>query len=470
VKRVHFIGICGTAMATLAVMLKERGIDVRGSDDHAYPPMSELLEQHGIKPFDGYKAEHVSTETDTVVIGNAVSRGNPEVEVVLSQRMNYVSLPELVRDEFLRSSLSIVISGTHGKTTTSFMTAWLLAEFGLDPGFFIGGVSKNFATSGRVGRGQTFVIEGDEYDSAFFDKTAKFFKYLPKIVVVGGVEFDHADIYRDLDELRVAFRSLIQLLPREGRAILCSDDREALALREEAACTVETFGVSDDADWRAIDIRQETERTIFDVLYRGKKAARISLPLLGVFNVRNALAAIAVASAVGVPPEETENSFKSFKGVKRRLEVSGIVKDITVYDDFAHHPTAVKETLIALRSVPEGGRIFVIFEPRSATACRRVFQREFSEALSFADKVVVAPVYRSTLPVEERLSEARLVADLSARGVDACHVPIVEEIVEMIAREARSGDRIIVMSNGDFGGIHHRLLKQLNKSGVNSSR
>ena len=460
-KRVHLIGICGTAMATLAVMLKERGLDVRGSDEHMYPPMSDLLAAHGIVPLQGYRSEHVSDDLDTVVIGNAVSRGNPEVEAVLEQRVRYVSMPELVRDEFLWSSQPIVIAGTHGKTTTAFMTAWALTESGADPSFLIGGMSRNFDTSGRLGRGVTFVIEGDEYDSAFFDKTAKFLKYLPQIVVVGGVEFDHADIYGDLDELRVAFRRLIRLLPRTGCALLCADDPEAVALGDVALCAVETFGINRDADWRAIDVRHGSAETVFDVLHRGETVTQMSLPLLGAFNVRNALAATAAIAAVGVPPATTADALGRFQGVRRRLEVRGVVREITVYDDFAHHPTAVSETLMALRAVPGGGRIWALFEPRSATACRPVFQRAFAEALALSDEVVVAAVYRSTLPDDERLSEHLLVDDLGARGVSARHLPTVDEIVTTVASEARPGDRIVAMSNGDFGGIHRRLLERL---------
>ena len=460
-KHVHLIGICGTAMATLAVLLKQRGLDVRGSDEHTYPPMSDFLAAHDIVPLQGFRAEHISGDVDTVVIGNALSRGNPEVEAVLDQRVRYVSLPEIVREEFLWTSRPIVVAGTHGKTTTAFMTAWALAEAGADPSFLIGGVSKNFETSGRIGGGGTFVIEGDEYDSAFFDKTAKFLKYLPEIVVVTGVEFDHADIYRDVDELRVAFTRLIRLVPRTGRALLCADDPEAAALRDVAPCAVETFGVDESADWRAADIRHDATATVFEIIHHGEAVTRMTLPLLGTFNVRNALAATAAAAAVDVRPETTADALSRFLGVRRRLEVRGVARDITVYDDFAHHPTAVRETLLALRATPVEGRVWAVFEPRSATACRRVFQGEFVEALAVADEVVVAAVYRSTLPDAERLSVEEVVADLGARGVSARYLPTVEEIITAVARDARPGDRVVIMSNGDFGGIHLRLLARL---------
>ncbi len=461
-RKVHLIGICGTAMATVAVLLKQRGLDVRGSDEHTYPPMSELLDRHGIRPLEGFRAEHIADDLDLVVIGNAVSRGNVEVEAVLDRRMRYCSLPEIVREEFLRRTRPIVVAGTHGKTTTSFMTAWILAETGADPGFLIGGVSRDFGTGGRLGSGDgPFVIEGDEYDSAFFDKTAKFLKYLPEIVVVNAIEFDHADIYRDLDELRVAFRRLVRLLPGRGRLLLCADDEEAAALGAEALCTVETFGLAAAADWRAQDIRYESDATAFEVTHGGRPVGSVALPLLGAFNVRNALGAVAAAVCAGAPPAAALAALGRFHGVRRRLEVRGVVRGVTVYDDFAHHPTAVRATLQALRASGATGRLWAVFEPRSATACRRVFQRAFADALQLADEVLVADVYRATLPAPERLSEGRLTADLVERGVAARHVPGAAEIAGIVAREARAGDRVVLMSNGDFGGVHERVLAAL---------
>ena len=458
-KRVHFIGICGTAMATAAVMLKQLGFDVAGSDEHVYPPMSEVLAAAGIAPLAGYRAEHITDEPDLVVVGNAVSRGNPEVEEVLDRRLRYCSLPELVRDTFLRGRSPIVVSGTHGKTTTSYMTAWALNAAGADAGYLVGGVARDMETSGRVAGGP-FVIEGDEYDSAFFDKTAKFLKYLPQIVVVNAVEFDHADIYRDLDELRLAFRRLVRLVPRRGRLLLCADDPEALALSDGAPCPVETFGLEASADWRAEQVSHGPRTTAFDVTLRGRPVGSVVLPLLGAFNVRNALGATAAAVGAGAPAGAVLQALGEFRGVRRRLEERGEVRGVTVYDDFAHHPTAVRETLQALRQA-SGGRLWAVFEPRSATACRRVFQREFADALALADRVVVADVFRSGLPAEERLSEAALVDDLERRGVTACHVAQVPEIVAHVAGAAQAGDRVVVMSNGGFGGIHERLLAAL---------
>ena len=448
-------------MATLAVLLKVRGFDVRGSDKNVYPPMSKFLIDNGIALLDGYRSEHISDDLDMVVVGNAISRGNPELEAVLDQRVRYASLPEVLRNEFLWNARSVVVAGTHGKTTTAFMLAWTLSEAGVDPSFLIGGISRNLATSGRVGTGDVFVIEGDEYDSAFFDKTAKFLKYLPEVVVVNNVEFDHADIYRDLDELQLVFRRLVRLVPRRGRLIVNADDHGARSLGNEALCVVETFGVEQAADWQAVNLGYGAAVTEFDVLWQGTQMAHVTMPVLGAFNVRNALGSMAAAAAVGVGPEVTARALQDFRGVKRRLEVRGIAADVTVYDDFAHHPTAVRETLSAMRATSPSGKIWALFEPRSATACRRVFQKQFAESLRLADEVVVTKIHRKNIPELERLSEPELVADLTATGVAARFVPTVDGVVAVVVEDARPGDHVIAMSNGGFGGIHDKLLRAL---------
>ena len=458
---VYFIGICGTAMATLAAMLKRQGMQVRGSDADAYPPMDRFLAAEGITPWLGYDADHLTDDIDVVVIGNAVSRGNPEVEAVLARRMRYVSLPEMVRERFLWKSRPIVVAGTHGKTTTTSMTAWALVASGADPGFLVGGIPRNFGASYRLGAGDLFVIEGDEYDSAFFDKTAKFLKYLPFVAVVGNLEFDHADIYPDLAALRLAFRRFLALVPSNGRVLLGSDDAGARELQDAAHCPVETFGLDAGADWRAVDVEQGADRTRFDVVFRDEVAARVDLPLIGAFNVRNALAAVAAGAAVGVSPDASASALRSFTGVRRRLELRGVGKGVAVYDDFAHHPSAVRETVAALRAAVAGGRVWAVFEPRSATSCRRIFQAAYAEALAGADEVIVAPVFRSALPREERLSEARLVADLVAAGTRARHLPTIDAIGDAIVGEVRAGDRVVLMSNGDFGGLRETLCRRL---------
>ena len=460
-KVVHLIGVCGTAMATLAVLLKQRGFDVRGSDQHVYHPMSQFLVDNGITLLDGYRPEHISSDLDLVVVGNAISRGNLELEAVLDQRLRYASLPEVLRNEFLWNARSVVVAGTHGKTTTSFMLTWALSEAGIDPSFLVGGISRNLATSGHLGAGDVFVVEGDEYDSAFFDKTAKFLKYLPDVVVVNNIEFDHADIYRDLDELRVTFRRLVRLVPRRGRLILNADDPEARGLEAEALCGVETYSLDWPADWQAVNIEYGSAETAFDVLRRGTRVTHVTMSVLGAFNVRNALGAMAAAAAVGVAPDVTARAFQRFRGVKRRLEVRGVADEVTVYDDFAHHPTAVRETLLAMRATRPSGRIWALFEPRSATACRRIFQQQFAESLRLADDVVVTEVHRQSIPESERLSERELVADLTAAGVTARFVPTVDDVVAAVVADAKPGDHIIAMSNGGFGGIHDKLLAAL---------
>jgi UDP-N-acetylmuramate: L-alanyl-gamma-D-glutamyl-meso-diaminopimelate ligase len=460
-RTVYLIGVCGTAMATLAVLLKQRGFDVRGSDQQIYPPMSQLLTDNGITFLEGYRSEHISSDLDLVVVGNAISRGNPELEAVLEKRVRYASLPEILRNEFLWNARSVVVAGTHGKTTTAFMLAWTLREAGVDPSFLIGGISRNLGTSGHLGSGDLFVVEGDEYDSAFFDKSAKFLKYLPDVVVVNNIEFDHGDIYRDLEELRVTFRRLVRLLPKNGRLVLNADDPEARALKVEALCKVETVGVETEADWQAVRIKYHTSETSFEVMRQGRPVAHVRMPILGAFNVRNALGSMAAAATVGVAPELTAQALQGFRGVKRRLEIRGVAGEVTVYDDFAHHPTAVRETLSAMRATMPSGNIWALFEPCSATACRQVFQKDFAESLGLADKVVVTEVHRKDIPESERLSEHELVASLTAAGVAARFLPAIDDVVAVVVEDAQPGDQVIVMSNGGFGGIHDRLLAEL---------
>lgn len=460
-KRIHLIGICGTAMATLAALLKSKGYDVRGSDQNVYPPMSDFLQQQGITILQGYRPEHVSAELDLVVVGNAISRGNPELEEVLDRKIRYCSLPEAVRDHFLWGARSIVITGTHGKTTTTSLAGWLLAHGGADPNVFIGGIAENFESSYRIGGGREFVIEGDEYDSAFFDKTAKFLKYLPDIAVVNNIEFDHVDIYPDLDAIRLAFRRFVNLVPRRGLLLLGADNADALALQERARCPVETFGLSDGAGWQAHDLEVAATSTTFSVRRAGTPVGTFEVPLLGAYNVRNALAAIAVGAAVGLNTDTMAEGLRRFRGVRRRMEHRGTVAGIAVYDDFAHHPTAIAETLEGVRSAYPGRRIWAIFEPRSATSCRKIFHGGFARALAKADRVILPAVFRSSLPEDERLSPEALIADLRTSGVDADYIPQVDDIVRTVAREGRDGDLVIVMSNGGFDNIHQKLMDAL---------
>ena len=465
-ERIHLIGICGTAMATLAALLKQRGFDVQGSDQNVYPPMSDFLAAEGIPAFSGYAAEHITPDLDLVVVGNAISRGNSELETVLERKMRYCSLPEAIREHFLWTSRSIVVAGTHGKTTTTSLAGWLLTHGGADPTVLIGGIAANFGDGGssyRLGKGRDFVIEGDEYDSAFFDKTAKFLKYLPDVAIINNIEFDHADIYADLDAVMLAFSRLVNLVPRTGLLLIGADSPHAATLTSKAVSPVETFGLAEGCVWQARDVRHADGRTAFEVWRAGARFGGFESPLLGVHNVRNALAAIAVGAFAGIDAATLADGLRAFRGIKRRLEVVGVARGVTVLDDFAHHPTAVHETLNALRTGYPERRIWAVFEPRSASSCRRVFQADFARAFGGADEVVIAGVFRSTLPEAERLSTEELVSDLRASGQRARSIATVDEIVQAVAAEAREGDVVVLMSNGGFGGIHGKLVEELGR-------
>jgi UDP-N-acetylmuramate: L-alanyl-gamma-D-glutamyl-meso-diaminopimelate ligase len=467
--KVHLSGVCGTAMASLAGLLREVGHEVTGSDQDVYPPMSTQLEALGIEVRSPYAALNVPADADLVVIGNALSRGNPEVEAVLDRRQRMTSQAALLAEEFLRPRRSLVVAGTHGKTTTTSLLAFILHQAGLDPSFLIGGVPLDFERSYRLGGGAHFVVEGDEYDCAFFDKRPKFVHYLPSVAVIGNLEHDHADIYPDLPAVQTAFVRLLGVIPRSGLLVA---GVESPALREilpSAFCRVETFGLTEAADWRAAEIRPDGRFTRFRLVRRGKDEGEFALALAGEHNVRNALAALAVAADAGVSAEAARPALATFRGVKRRLELRGKVAGVSVYDDFAHHPTAVRATLKALRGQsddpPHAGRLVAVFEPRSYTSRTRVFQEEFARAFADADQVIVAAAHLpGKVPADQRLSEADLVAAVERGGTRASFVPSVGAIVEHLARELREGDRVVVLSNGAFGGIHEKLLRALDRS------
>jgi UDP-N-acetylmuramate: L-alanyl-gamma-D-glutamyl-meso-diaminopimelate ligase len=463
-KHIHFIGICGTAMATAAAMLKHKGFAVIGSDQDVYPPMSDFLAAEGIEALSGYRAEHITADLDLVVVGNAISRGNPELEEVLDRKIRYCSLPEAIREYFLWGARSVVVAGTHGKTTTTALLGWVLTSGGMDPSVLVGGIALNFGEHGssyRLGAGREFVIEGDEYDSAFFDKTAKFLKYLPDIAIINNVEFDHADIYEDLGAVSLAFRRLVRLVPRHGLLLLGADSAGALAMKDAVVSRIQTFGLAGDVDWQAHDLESTGSATHFRVRRGRAPFGTFDVPLVGAHNVQNALAAIAVATDVGLSVGQIAEGLRSFAGVKRRLEVVGIADGVTVYDDFAHHPTAVAETLAGVRGANPTGRVWAVFEPRSASSCRRIFQDDFARAFGAADEVLIAPVFRSTLPEAERLSVPKLVRDLHDRGQSAREADSIDDIIAGIVREHRPGDLVVIMSNGGFGGIHQKLLRAL---------
>jgi len=458
----YLIGICGTAMASLAGMLQAKGCSVTGSDSDVYPPMSDFLASLGIPVFKGYRAENLtSAQPDVVVIGNALSRGNPEVEHVLDSGIRYASMAETLKELFIRGKNSIVVSGTHGKTTTTAMLAWVLESAGRSPSFLVGGIAENFGRSFQVTDGSDFVIEGDEYDTAFFDKGPKFLHYLPRIVLLKNIEFDHADIYADLEALKTSFRRLINIVPRSGLIVAGVDSPVVRELIPAAFSRVATVGI-EHGDWRARDLGQSGDGMRFTVWNKDSEVGTFSIPMLGTFNVRNALDVIVTAREIGLSNEVIQKALSSFKSVKRRLELKGEVGGVHVYDDFAHHPTAVAETLRAVRQRYPDKRIWAIFEPRSQTCRRRIFENDFIKAFAPADKVVIARVFgASKLPPEEQLSPDRVIAGVQELGKDAHTFDSTDAIVDYVANEARPEDHVVVMSNGGFDGIHGKLLKRL---------
>ncbi len=464
VEKIHLIGVCGTGMASLAGMLKDQGYEVSGSDEGVYPPMSEFLEQKGIRVAQGYSIANLRPEPDLVVVGNALSRGNPEIEYVLNFGLRYTSLPEALKDFFLRGKIPVVVTGTHGKTTTTSMISWGLHSAGLDPGFFIGGIAENFRSSYSLGKGKCFVVEGDEYDSAYFDKGPKFMHYLPKVAVVGNLEYDHADIYPSLDAIKLQFARFVNLIPERGFLAVGAENPGALEVSRKAFCRKETFGLSEDFDWGIRNLTFEGGRQSFDVLYRRKLYRRIRLAVYGNYNVRNALAAIAVLNHLGVSEDDVRGGLESFLGVKRRLQLRAEAAGIKVFEDFAHHPTAVRETLQAIRDSFRPQRLWAIYEPRSATSRRKIFQHEIAEALAAADCIVLPALYRpEKVPEGERLDITLVIEELRRVGRAAWNLADVEGIIQLVCAEARAGDYIVILSNGGFGGIYEKLPAALAK-------
>jgi len=463
----HLIGICGTAMASLAAMLQARGHQVTGSDENVYPPMSTMLASLGINVAQGYAIDNLSPAPDCVVVGNAIPRGNPEVEETLNRRLLYRSLPEVLKEEFIRVRRSLVVAGTHGKTTTTSLAAWVMDQGGLDPSFLVGGVVQNFGASSRVTKSNYFIIEGDEYDTAYFDKGPKFMHYLPELAIVGNIEFDHADIYKDIDAVKLAFRRLMNTVPGNGRLIAGWDSplvREVIASMGQRLFTqVETFGTCEDARWQARDIDWSGAMTCFRVLREGKEWSEFQTPLIGDFNVRNCLSVIIAADAWGIERQAIIDAMSTFKSVRRRCEVRGEVNGIIVIDDFAHHPTAVRETLSALKTRYTGQRLVAVFEPRSWSSRLAVFQQEYAKAFAPADYVIVAGVFDTRKATEKGdvLDTAKLISDIAAQCKPAFAIRDVDEIVRRLVSELRSGDVVAIMSNGGFGGIHEKLLGAL---------
>ena len=454
-------------MASLAGMLQARGHKVTGSDQNVYPPMSTQLEALGISIVSGYRKENADIGADVTIVGNAISRGNPELEEVLNRKMLYRSQAEVVQEEFIRGRRSLVVAGTHGKTTTTSIATWVCEVGGLDPGFLVGGVVQNFGSSFRATNSEHFVVEGDEYDTAYFDKKPKFMHYLPEIAIVNNIEFDHADIYRDLQEIKFQFSRLMNLVPGNGRLICGIDSpvvREVLHEMDGKLFTkVETFGLSDDAGWQARYIDFSGERTRFTVFHDGRSVGQFETSLIGEFNVRNCLAVIVAAQAWGIPYGKIQQAFDTFLSVKRRVEVRGVVDGVTIIDDFAHHPTAVEETLKALRMKYDGRRLIAIFEPRSWSSRLAIFQEPYGKAFSYADYVIISGVYNTSKASElgKVLDVDELVREILLQGKPAMSFAGPDDIVEHLAPELRPGDVVAIMSNGGFGSIHEKFLKFL---------
>ncbi len=457
-------------MASLAGMLQARGHKVTGSDQNVYPPMSTQLESLGIEILNGYKAENVDIGADCTVVGNAISRGNPELEEVLNRKLLYRSQAEIVKEEFIRGRRSLVVAGTHGKTTTTSIATWVCEVGGLDPAFLVGGIVQNFSASFRVTESNYFVIEGDEYDTAYFDKKPKFMQYLPEIAIVNNVEFDHADIYRDLWEIKYQFSRLMNLVPSNGRLIVGIDSPVAKEVLDEMHgklhTQIETFGTSDEAKWQARYIDFSGDITRFTVFKEGHSWGEFETHLIGEFNVRNCLAVIIAADAWGISKEKMQEAFRTFKSVKRRVEIRGVEKGVTVIDDFAHHPTAVLETLKALRMKYEGKRLIAVFEPRSWSSRLGIFQEPYTKAFNYADYVVIAGVYNTVKASElgKVLDVEELVQQIKMQGKTAICLPDADAIVEHLTPEMKDGDVVAIMSNGGFGGIHEKILGVLKNS------
>jgi UDP-N-acetylmuramate: L-alanyl-gamma-D-glutamyl-meso-diaminopimelate ligase len=456
-KSFHFLGICGTAMASVAVALKERGFKVTGSDENVYPPMSTFLQEKGISSKEGYGAENIPADADVVVIGNAMKRGNPEVEAVLNRKLLYLSLPEVLKNYFLRGRHNLVVTGTHGKTTTTALLTWIMEKAGCKPGYVIGGLPKNLGQGARLNDSKYFVIEGDEYDSAFFDKRSKFIHYLPELLIINNIEFDHADIFNNLDEIKLSFRRLLNIVPRNGMVLVNGDDPNCVEVAKDCLAQMIEVGFSKNCAQRIRDVACSAEGSRFKL---GDETFEI--PLVGEFNVHNAAMAAMAARFYDVPKAKIDSAFKSFAGIARRQEVRGEVRGVKVIDDFGHHPTAIAQTLEALRHRFRGNRLWAVFEPRSNTTRRAVFQQRLPDALKLADGVFIAQVAKlEQIPEEERLNPERVVAAIAKAGRPAFYEQNADAIVDRIVPMLRPNDVVAVFSNGGFDNIHEKLLARL---------
>ena len=461
-RHIHLIGICGTAMASLAGLLQLKGHRITGSDKAAYPPMSDQLRELGIPVLEPYAESNLDPRPDLVVVGNALSRGNPEIERVLDERIPFTSMAALLKDEFLSGRESLVVAGTHGKTTTTSMLAWIYQAAGLEPSFLIGGVAENFGSSFQLRPTRTFILEGDEYDTAFFDKGPKFLHYFPDALILTHVEFDHADIYADLEAVKTAFMRLVNLVPGRGVIVAYDGNTNVTECVARAFCRVERYGFTSEAHWRIRNLQHDGGRTRWEVLHEGELWAELEMSLAGEHNALNATAAAALAAGQGIGREAIQAALRSFKSVKRRLEVRAEIGGVAVIEDFAHHPTAIRETLRALRSVYPGARLWAVLEPRSNTLRRKVLEKEIVESLRMADRVILAGVYQQErIPENERLHPEEVVERLNDAGTPAELRADANAIVDSIVPELRAGDVVAILSNGGFDGIYEKLPARL---------
>lgn len=474
-KKVHLMAICGKAMGMLAGMLKELGYDVRGSDANVFPPMSTQLQKMEIPYFEGFQASNLDWNPDLVVVGNVITRVNPEATAMRERGLPYTSLPKMLAEILIRDRHSIVVSGTHGKTTTSGILAWTLYQAGYDPGFMVAGVMHNFEQTYRLGSGEYVVVEGDEYDTAYFDKVPKFIHYRPRTGLLTSVEFDHADIYENLDRVKREFATFVRLIPDDGLLVACVDDANVCEVIQAAAAPLQTYGYAEDADWRITDTTLQNGHTAFTVTHQQAVFGTFHTPLIGRHNLLNLLGATAVLHNCGLSVDAIDAGFRTFRGVKNRQEVRGCINDIIVIDDFAHHPTAVRETVAAVnahylptsdmsesRKNGRKGRLWSVFEPATAATRRDVFQHDYVEAFLQTDVTIIADVNRpDKAPEGHRFSTDQLVHDLRERGVEAHHISGVNRMVAYLAEHTAPGDVVLIMSNSGFGDIHEKLLQAL---------
>jgi UDP-N-acetylmuramate: L-alanyl-gamma-D-glutamyl-meso-diaminopimelate ligase len=462
IKTVHLIAVCGTGMASLACLLKEQGFHVTGSDTNIYPPMSEILAKAGIEVKPGWNRENIAPDTDLVIIGNAISRDNAEAQEAMKRRLPYASFPSALARFFLEGRKSLVVAGTHGKTTTSSLLSWVLVECGLEPGFMIGGWLKNFDANYRCPKGEYFVVEGDEYDTAYFDKRPKFLHYQPYAAILTGIEFDHADIFPSLAHIQTAFRHFAELIRSDGFLLVEHSQKDNHEVLGSAACEVQTYGFAEHADWFVSQYQCTRDGAEFNLKFQGNDIGSFRIPMRGQHNVENASAVIAMALKLGADKNRIASALELFQGIKRRQEVRGVKNGITVIDDFAHHPTAIEKTI---RSVKEGfpdGRVWAVFEPRSATSRRNTFQKEFPGSFAPADKTIVAGLYApEKIRPEERFDPEKAVSEIQATGAEAWYIPDLESILDRLQKNCVSGDVVLIMSSGGFDGIHEKLLDRL---------